>query len=256
MTHTLFLPKGSNSKISLLPGGWEEQDVKKVHLEHLSTKSPYLPHLVSKAETQTRSQSHTCLLQRRRSQRAGLGHWQAARLRAQRDFQFGFLPGSIALALGTTWWSSGSLVGRKERRMSDLPQHSWDPPLRNSIPTPIPCLTRESRELSGWELSRRAVGWRSGHQNPTLTAQEGASFQDALPGGVSCWFLPCTTSRTPSSSIVELQAGGPARAAGSLWPAAPREGRVLGKELGDLLGDATGCSNSKSLRSRARCARL
>ena len=103
MTHTLFLPKVSNSKISLLTGGWEEQDVNKVHLEHLSTKSPYLPHLVSKAETQTRSQSHTCLLQRRRSQRAGLGHWQAARLRAQRDFQFGFLPGSIALALGTTW---------------------------------------------------------------------------------------------------------------------------------------------------------
>lgn len=103
MTHRLFLPKGRNSKITLLPGGWEEQDLKKVHLEHLSTEPPYLPHLESKAETQTRSQSHMCLLQRRRSQRAGPGYWQAARLRAQRDFQFGFLPGRIAAALGTTW---------------------------------------------------------------------------------------------------------------------------------------------------------
>lgn len=34
-------------------------------------------------------------------------------------------------------------------RMHDFPQHSWDPPLCNSTSTPIPDLTRESRELRG-----------------------------------------------------------------------------------------------------------
>lgn len=102
MTHNFPL-KGNSLQDSFTSGGQGEQAMKKIHLGHFSMVPPYLPHLESKAETQTPSQSHKCPLQRHRNQRAGPRHWQTARLRAQRDFQFGFLPGSIAPTLGTTW---------------------------------------------------------------------------------------------------------------------------------------------------------
>lgn len=71
--------------------------------------------------------------------------------------------------------------------MQDLPQHFWDTPLRNSTPTPIPGLTRDrAGSLVAENDPEEPLDGQADTESLTLTAQVGASFQDARPP----WGLP------------------------------------------------------------------
>lgn len=81
-----------------------------------------------------------------------------------------------------------------------------------------------------------ALDGRADAENLTLTAQVGASFRDALPPRglplvLTLRYQQDSLKQHSRTSGRRTREGCWLLAAGSLWPAAPREGRVLGKEL-------------------------